>query len=253
MIVLLILKGFIIGIGKIIPGISGSVIAISMGIYDKIIYSFSTFFKSPKNNFKFLIKILIGVSLAMILGSKIIHYLVNKFYVPTVFTILGFVLGTIPTLIRKTKYNSKNIVISIISFIVTFFLTAFKINININTLTIIFLGIIEAFTSIVPGISGTAIFINFGVYDFILEGIGSIDINFLTFYIFGIGIGLIIFSKLINLLIEKYNDKFSSIINGLVIASLVPIIKNCFNGNTSEVIIGSILLIVATSISYLST
>ena len=140
--------------------------------------------------------------------------------------ILIFIISTIPQLIKKTKYNKKNIIISIISFLLTFALNYFKINLNINLLTIIFLGILESITSIVPGISGTAIFINLGVYEYILKNIGDFNINFLIFYIIGVLIGLIGTSKLINFLIEKHNDEFKSIINGLVIASILGIILN---------------------------
>lgn len=251
---MLILKGFIIGIGKVIPGISGSVLAITMGIYDKIISAFSNFFKDSKKNFKFLIQILIGITIAIVFGSKLINYLINHFYTTTMFAILGFIVGTIPSLINKTKYNKKNIIISITSFLVTFSLNNFiKFNININILTIILFGIIEAFTSIVPGISGTAIFINLGVYSYILENISSFNITFLCFYIIGALAGLIIFSKLINKLLEKKENEFLSIINGLVLASIMLIFKNCFDYSSNQIFVGIILFITTTIISYLNT
>ena len=250
---MLIIKGFIIGIGKVLPGISGSVLAISMGVYDKIINSFSCFFKNPKKNSLFLIQILFGISLAIIFGSKMIYFFINNYYIVTMFTILGFILGTIPSLIKKTDYNRNNIIISTISFLLTFALNYFKLNIDINILTKIILGIIEAFTSIVPGISGTAIFVNLGVYKYILNGISNVDIGFLIFYILGILIGLIIFSKIINFLIEKYENQFSSIVNGLVIASTISITKICFTGEIKEITLGLIFMIVALFISYLNT
>lgn len=253
MITLLIFKGFIIGIGKVIPGISGSVLAISMGIYDKIIYSFSGFFKEPKKNFVFLFQILIGISMAMIFGSKIIYYLISNFYIVTMFAILGFILGTIPSLIKKTNYNIENIIISVNAFLLTFALDYIKFNITINISTIILFGIIEAFTSIVPGISGTAIFINLGVYEYILYNIGNINLNFLLFYILGIIIGLVLFSKLISYFLDKHEDKFLSIVNGLVTASLISIFKICFSGELKQIIIGLIVLSFSTIISYLST
>ena len=40
-----ILIGLIIGVGKIIPGVSGSVLAITLGVYEKIIYSINNIFK----------------------------------------------------------------------------------------------------------------------------------------------------------------------------------------------------------------
>ncbi len=189
----------------------------------------------------------------MIVGSKIIYYVINKFYIFTMFIILGFIIGTIPSLIRKTKYSKKNIMISIISFLCTFALNFLKFNLDINILTTIFLGITESFTSIVPGISGTVIFINLGVYEYILKGISTINFSFLIPYLFGILIGIIVFSKMINLLIEMYSDEFPSIINGLVIASLFPIIKNSFNGDIDQIILGLILFIFSSFISYLNT
>lgn len=250
---MLIIKGFIIGLGKIIPGISGSVLAISMGVYDKIINSFSGFFKDPKKNSLFLMQIMIGILISIIVGTKMIYFLINNFYTITMFAILGFIIGTIPSLIRKTKYNKKNIIISITSFLLTFALNYFKVSININISTIIILGIIEAFTSIVPGISGTAIFINLGVYEYILKSISDINYEFLIFYLLGILIGLIAFSKLIDFLIKKHGDKFSSIINGLVLASLFSILRNCFNGNIKDIVFGLIIFILASFISYLNT
>ena len=228
-------------------------LAISMGIYDKIIYAFSNFFKDVKKNFIFLIQILIGIFISIVIFSKLIYYLINHFYTITMFAILGFIIGTLPSLIRRTKYNKKNIIISIISFLLTFALNYFKFDIVINKFTIIFLGIIETFTSIVPGISGTAIFINLGVYEYVLNGIGNINIEFLIFYIGGILLGLIVFSKLINFLIEKHEDIFLSIINGLVIASIFSIFKNCFNSDINQIIVGLIIFIMASFISYLNT
>ena len=70
---MLILKSILIGIGKIIPGISGSVIAMTMGLYEPIINAISNFFKSPKENFLFLFKVFLGIFLAIIFGSKILY------------------------------------------------------------------------------------------------------------------------------------------------------------------------------------
>ena len=49
--IILIIKGFIVGIGKIIPGVSGSMLAMTLGVYEKTINAITNFFSSPKNNF----------------------------------------------------------------------------------------------------------------------------------------------------------------------------------------------------------
>ena len=87
----LIFKGFIVGLGKIIPGVSGSLIAVSLGIYEKSIECISHFFKDVRNNLYFLGLIGIGVVLAVILGSKVIILLINNFYLPTMFLFIGLI------------------------------------------------------------------------------------------------------------------------------------------------------------------
>ena len=71
---MLVLKGIIIGIGKIIPGVSGSLLAISMGLYQKMIDSINYFFDNKRDNFKFLFKIGIGVLISSVFFSNIIIF-----------------------------------------------------------------------------------------------------------------------------------------------------------------------------------
>ena len=72
---LLFLKSFIVGIGKIIPGVSGALLAINFGIYEKLLDSITNFFDDWKNNIKFLLIFCFGIILSIIIGSKIILYL----------------------------------------------------------------------------------------------------------------------------------------------------------------------------------
>ena len=74
----LFLKGFIIGIGKIIPGLSGSLLAINFNVYERAIKAISNFFSDWKENLRFLVILGTGIFLAIVMGSKIIIYLLNK-------------------------------------------------------------------------------------------------------------------------------------------------------------------------------
>lgn len=245
---MLILKGFLIGLGKVIPGISGSLIAISMGLYNQIIESTSNLFKNLKKNFLFLSQIFIGIILAIILGSKAISYLLEHFYILTMFTILGFILGTIPKLLAIKK----DIKIIIISFLGTFLFNYLPFKMTINLQTTILIGLIEAVSSLVPGISGTAIFINFGVYDDILANIGALNFSFLIPYFLGIGLGTFILVKGLNYLLRKRENIFMNVIIGLVLASITLIFKTLFPCTLREFVFGFIALILATIISYLN-
>lgn len=213
----LFLKGFLIGIAKIIPGVSGSVLAISFGIYEKAIQAISNFFKNPIENFKFLFPLGIGVVIAIIFMSRIILFFLSNYYLPTMLLFLGLIISSITFLFKKINYQLLKInyiLIFLLSFSFVFFLTFIgKQNYfySNNFLVFILIGFIDAFTTVVPGISGTAVMMLLGCYNLLLKILSSLTdfnniINNLGMFIsFSIGIimGVIIFSKMMNYLLQK--------------------------------------------------
>ena len=93
------LKGFIIGIGKIVPGVSGAMLAITLGVYDKAIQAFTGFTSDIKKNFKYLLLLGIGIISSIIVFSKIINYFYTNHYIPTMLFFMGLIIGGIPGLI----------------------------------------------------------------------------------------------------------------------------------------------------------
>ena len=67
---LLFIKGIIVGIGKIMPGVSGAMLAINLNVYEKLINAITSFFDDVRDNFKFLLIFGIGILLSIIFGSK---------------------------------------------------------------------------------------------------------------------------------------------------------------------------------------
>lgn len=239
---LLILKGIIIGIGKIVPGVSGSMLAISMGIYQKLIDSVNSFFKYPKENFKFLFKITIGVIISMVFFSNIILNLLTKYYLITIFFFIGLILGGFEDLKKNT--NKKYNYIAIISFVLIMTLGFInidnKVNVTndlLNFVYFVFIGFIDALTMIVPGISGTATLMMLGAYEKVIEMYSNIfnfsamldNIKILFPYITGIGIGIIVTVKLINFLFKYYKEKTYSAIIGFSFSTIVLMFIKCFN------------------------
>lgn len=237
---LLILKGIIIGIGKIIPGVSGSMLAISMGIYQKLIDSVNNFFKFPKENFKFLLKIGIGVIISIVFFSNLILNSLNKYYLITIFFFIGLIIGGFEDIKQYTdkKYNY----IAIISFIVITILGFININneVNIpntflNILYFIFIGFVDALTAVVPGISGTATLMMLGAYEKVMELYSNIfnfsmllnNFKLLIPYLLGMLLGIIGTVKLINYLFKKYKAKTYSAILGFSISTIVLMFIKC--------------------------
>lgn len=235
---MLIIKGFLIGIGKIIPGVSGSLLAISLGVYGKAIDSLVNLLKNFKENIYFLGKLAIGVIIAIIFFSNVISYLLSNCYLYTMSLFIGLILGTVPSIVKKTKLTIKSFKYLILSFLIIMFINFFKFedsfspDLSIFNLIIIFiLGMLDAFTTVVPGISGTATFIMLGVYDFILWLFANPFSNpFFTIF-FGIGMltGIIIASILMNKLLKRFPNQIYQVILGFTGFAIFILFRNIFS------------------------
>lgn len=233
-----IMKGMIIGIGKIIPGVSGSLLAISLGVYEKAIDSLINIYKDSKN-MVFLGKIGIGILISIIFFSKIILYFLNNYYLYTMIFFIGLMMGNVPSSIKIVKQaKKKDIIYLLLSLLLVYIIYKFKSpivyspNISFNNFVIIFmLGIIDAITMIVPGISGTALFMMLNCYHFIMDLFSNLFSKIYFTITFGIGviIGILITGYIMNKLLTNHKEKVHLVILGFTISSLVvlliPIIK----------------------------
>ena len=233
---MLFVKGFLIGIGKIIPGVSGAILAINFNVYERLLDSLTNFFSNPKENIKFLLILGFGILLAIILGSNIILYLLNNYKFITMMFFLGLILGGTYNFSKSIKFNYKSIILMIIIISLFLLISSFNININNKSNIIFFIGgIIEILASIVPGISATSILMMLGIYNDIIKMISKLfDYNYIVnnFNIyFSYGLGMFI-SLIINILlsflyylIKKYKNESYIVILSLTIISIIFLIK----------------------------
>ena len=117
--VILAIKGFFIGLANIIPGVSGGTLALTLGIYEKLIGCISHFFKNLKENIKFILPIGIGAVIAILSLSHLISFCLDNYVLPTILFFIGAILGGLPMLIKKVsghKITISNIIIFLITF-----------------------------------------------------------------------------------------------------------------------------------------
>ena len=118
-----IIKGVMIGIANIIPGVSGGTMAVSLGIYDRLIGAVSGLFKEFKKNIAFLIPIIIGCGIGIVGFTYAIEYLLDKHTFVTCMAFVGLILGGLPAIISsmKSKMTSGGIgVFGILAFVIAF-------------------------------------------------------------------------------------------------------------------------------------
>lgn len=264
----LFLKGFIIGIAKIIPGVSGAMIAVSFSIYDRLIGAVTNFFDNKKENFKLLLLVGGGVLLSIVCFSSVIRYFINSYYVITMMFFIGLIVGGTYNYSKNVEFSFKNsmIIILVICFVMIISMGNMSSTYVINNTWLDYImffigGIIEIFSSIVPGISGTALMMLLGIYDSILMMFSNLfNISFLinnvgiyVSYGIGMGISFIFFSILISYVLKKYRFLFDTIVFGLSISSILLLSIMTFNNGFLwfDFFVGIILFFVGIFISYL--
>lgn len=258
--------GIIIGMANVIPGVSGSTIAVVFGIYDKFINAITLNIKKLRLNKKFVLPIIAGMASGVLIFSKIITVLYEKFPVQTNFFFTGLIIGSIPMLaalatktkkgikIEKSKIASIIIcaligiaVMILFSLLESSFGTAqnmagplpvFSVKL---ALKIFVAGVFGAVAMIVPGISGSLLMLIMGVYPIVIKSIPALFLpeSFFTALIlllpngFGVLTGLLIGAKLIKNLLEKAPNHAYAVILGLLCGSalnICPLTKNIFQG-----------------------
>ena len=247
----LFIKGIIIGIGKIIPGVSGAVLAIILKVYDEGLNSIINFFKNPKQNILFLTKIGLGILVGIILFSNIINYTLTNYYVITMLFFIGLIIGGIPSILKEV--DKKDYIYSLITNINNNYLIT---NTYKDYLVFFLGGITEALGTVIPGLSSTALLLILGIYNTLITKISNIskliiDLKILLPFTIGLILGLILISKLIIYLLNKHKKKTYSIIIGLLISSIITLIIKTFLITPSliELLIGLLLMIIGIIIS----
>ena len=247
-------KGMLVGIGGISPGLSGSVLLVILGLYQKVINTIGNFFKDIKNNFKFLLPIVLGAGVGIVLFSKIVDYLLGNFEMYTRFAFLGLILGTIPLFYKEVKkegFSKKYYINIVVAFIVGIVLFTCnkgmfpKIE-NPNLFQSILLGFAVAGSSIVPGVDSAVILSTLGLYELYVSSIANLEMTILLPAGLGLAIGVILISFIMNKLIKNYYTATFSIIFGLFLA-IVPnvLTESCALGFNIQSVLSIIICIVS--------
>ena len=104
---MLFIKGLIIGIGKVMPGVSGALLAINFKVYDRLVESLVNFFSDWKNNLRFLVELGSGIIISIILFSNGIRYLLNNYNFLMMMLFMGLIGGGSYNYIRRVSYEKK--------------------------------------------------------------------------------------------------------------------------------------------------
>lgn len=223
-------KGVIIGIGFILPGLSGGVLAVIFGLYDKILKFLANIKEDFIKNVLFFIPVGIGMAIGIFLFSVVVEKAFGKYAAIFICLFVGFVIGTFPSLYRtagKQGRKTKDILIMLISALVLFGLMMLGekqlMDVAPGILSWLGSGALISLGLIVPGMSPSNFLIYFGLYDKMASGIKDLDLSVIIPLIVGAVICVLLFAKLAAHLFRKYYSGMYHFILGMVIGSSVAI------------------------------
>lgn len=243
------LLGFLIGLAVIIPGVSGSTLAIMFKLYNKLLYAIANIFKKFKYCFIFLLPIVIGAVLGVGVGLITVQKLLDIIPFAVVLLFAGLMLGALPSLwdeVEDKKITPKKVGLFLIGLSIPVLIciasiiskaNGFEVSLKVNVLTFLVclvLGFVVALTQFVPGCSATATLMAVGFYMPILNTMHlsywreNLSI-FILYIALGIGflVGCLIISKTLNKLLENNKNSMYFTFIGLSFGSIIAMITNC--------------------------
>ena len=242
-------KGIVVGIGGVAPGLSGSVLLIIFGLYQKTLEALGSLFAAPKKNFRFLIPLVLGMFTGVLLFSRVIDHCLAFYEVPTRFCFLGLILGTLPMVWREVKkegFSKKFYGVVLCSAIMGTWL--FTVNTDtfpqVTDPTLpqcIALGIAVAATAIIPGVDPAVFLSTLGFYEMYVHALAVIELAVLLPMVIGLALGAVGISFVMSQLFKRFYTATYSVIFGIFL-SMIPnmLTDNCvlaFDGQSAAALV----------------
>ncbi|HPX95221.1 MAG TPA: DUF368 domain-containing protein [Brevefilum fermentans] len=254
--VIRLLKGIMVGIGFITPGLSGGVLAVVFGIYEPLIRFLGNFRHKFLQNFLFFLPVGIGGIIGTVAFSAAVD-LAFKHY-PALFTwlFIGFIAGTFPSLCKTSGKQGRSwwhwALLAGIS-VGTVFLMVWMENENWVQLSPSFLnwmlsGALIGLGIVVPGLSPSNFLMYFGLYHPMAAGIATLDLGVIIPLALGGLIAVFALAKLIAWLFKKFYALMYHLILGVVIGSTIAIIPKGVVG--WEIALSALLFALGALASY---
>ena len=228
-----LIKGVVIALGFILPGVSGGVLAAILGIYERMLSFLAHIRRNFKADFLYFLPVGIGGILGIGLLSRPLDFLLAHYQVIVLWGFAGAIVGSLPALWQEAESRSKRDKVDwpwligtfVISLIILYTLPYIFGTLPANFATFILAGALIALGVLVPGLSPSNLLLILGLYSPMLTGFKNFDLVnvFLPIAIGGI-LAMLLFAKSMEHLLEHHHSRVFHFILGIVAASTVLIL-----------------------------
>lgn len=228
------LKGVVISISQIVPGVSGGTIAMILGIYDKLLHAVNNIIKDFKNQYKILMQVGIGAVVGIFLFSNVVKILFDNFPIPVGYLFIGVILGGAPLMFRKATvkgFKRSSFLYLVAGIIIVLMMgtpnndaSAIITSLSIGNFLWLFIGgVVVAIALILPGISGSFMLYVLGLYNTVITAVVQMNIPVLIPIAIGGIVGTLATAKIIEMLLLKYPQQTYILIFGFILGSVFSV------------------------------
>lgn len=235
----LFLKGVAMGAANVIPGVSGGTVAFITGIYERLIKALKSFdleiiklvakgkFKeiATKVDLQFLVVLFAGIAVSILSFAKITEWAFEHHETLTLAFFFGLILASVFAVGRGVSaFNLKNIIALLLGIGIAIFIAFLPpAQANSSFIYVFICGLVAVCSMILPGLSGSYILILMGNYLLVLQSVSSMNFSILIPLMLGVGVGFIVFSRVLSYLFEHFRDLTIMLLTGFVAGSLLII------------------------------
>ena len=230
-VILRVLQGVLIGVGAVLPGISGGVLCVVFGIYKPVMELLGDPIRKFRTHVPKLLPVIVGGAVGFLGVAKILAFFLETYPAPSVCLFIGLITGMLPSLFREAneKGRVKNAWVPLaVAFVV---ILALLISLNLFSITItpnfgwyVFCGFCLALSVIAPGMSFSTLLMPLGLYTPFVDGLGSLDFSVLIPAGIGAVVTVILLAKAVDALFDRFYPYAFHAIIGIVIAATIMIV-----------------------------
>jgi putative membrane protein len=231
--VLYLIQGALVGIGAILPGVSGGVMCVAFGVYEPMMALMTHPRRTWRKHIGMFLPFAIGWVLGFILLAKAIELLFASYTTIALMLFFGLIGGTLPELLRSSQTRDPDsswtpFVLSLSLAYLFFHLleNATGMTDPISFASCLFCGVLWGLSLIVPGFTSSSILIALGLYEPMTAGIGSLDPAVLIPMLLGIGVTALSLARVVSRLFERHYAATLRVVLGFVIASALGILPD---------------------------
>ncbi len=251
-----LVKGVLVGIGFIVPGLSGGVLAVILGIYEPLMRFLGNLKEKFIKNVLFFLPVGIGGVIGVVAFSAVVDYAFSNFAAPFIWLFIGFIAGTFPSLLKTSAKRGRkpwHWVLLIAITAGTFFLMRWLESIQNVSMAPSFgswllSGAMIGLGVVVPGMSPSNFLIYLGLYQPMAAGIKTLDLGVVVPLALGLIACVLLFARLVSWLFDRSYTLMYHLILGIVIGSTLAIIPDGVSGWT--IALCALLFIVGAACSF---